>query len=109
MTEASPTNLLIGAACNLSEEDLRRRVAEWRALRDRATSVTPIEGGVVLQLPANEPISDVADLAGREIECCPFYSFALHVDGTGRRLHITAGPGGERAIDGLLGLELAGG
>ena len=95
---------MIGAACNLSEEDLRRRVAEWHALRARTISVAPIEDGVSLELAEDEPLAAVADLAARESECCPFYSFALHVEGTTRRLDVTAGPGGEPAVEGLLGL-----
>jgi hypothetical protein len=94
---------MIGAACNLSE-DFRRRVAEWHALRFRTISYSPIEGGVSLELAADEPLSAVADLASRESGCCPFYSFALRVEGTVRRLEISAGPGGEPAVEGLLGL-----
>lgn len=95
---------MIGAACNLSEEDLRRRVAEWAALRARAASVTPIEGGVVLQLAPHEPIASVADLVTRESECCPFYGFTLWIEGQSRQLAITAGPGGDPAVEALLGI-----
>lgn len=98
------TQRMIGAACTLSEEDLRRRVAEWHALRARTVSVAPIEGGVSLELAADEPLGAVADLAARESECCPFYAFALRVEGTARRLEVSAGPGGEPAVEGLLGL-----
>ena len=95
---------LIGAACTLSDEDLRERVAEWRALRDRATAIEDLEGGVGLTLAAEEPIVGVAGLVARESECCPFYTFALRVDGPGRRLEVTAGQGGEPAVRALLGL-----
>lgn len=95
---------MIGAACTLSEEDLRRRVAEWHALRARTVSVERIEGGVSLELAGDEPLAAVADLAARESECCPFYAFALRVEGTSRRLDVSAGPGGEPAVEGLLGL-----
>ena len=95
---------MIGAACTLSEKDLRRRVAEWHDLRARAISVAPIEGGVSLELAAHEPLPAVADLAARESECCPFYSFVIRVEGSPRRLEVSAGPGGEPAVEGLLGL-----
>ncbi|MGH2402265.1 MAG: hypothetical protein ACRDE6_06100 [Candidatus Limnocylindria bacterium] len=95
---------LFGAACTLSEQDLRKRVAEWRALRDRATSVEDLDGGVGLTLAADEPIVGVADLVARESDCCPFYTFDLRVDGPGRRLEVTAGQGGEPAVRALLGL-----
>jgi MerR family transcriptional regulator, copper efflux regulator len=96
---------MIGASCNLSEEDLRRRVAQWSELRGRALEVTPITGGISLTLAAHEPISSVADLVSREAECCPFYGFTLHVDGPTRELAITAGPGGDPAVHALLGLS----
>lgn len=95
---------MIGAACNVSEDDLRLRVAEWHALRSRTISYSPIEGGVSLELAPGEPLAAVADLASRESDCCPFYSFALRVEGTVRRLEISAGPVGEPAVEGLLGL-----
>ena len=97
---------MIGAACTLAEEDLRRRVAEWHALRARTISVTPIEGGVSLELAADEPLAAVADLAARESECCRFYSFVIRVEGFARRLEVSAGPGGEPAVEGLLGLPV---
>ena len=95
---------MMAAACNLSEADLRLRVAEWHALRSRTTSYSRIEGGVSLELAPGEPLAAVADLASRESDCCPFYSFALRVEGNVRRLEISAGPGGEPAVEGLLGL-----
>jgi hypothetical protein len=97
---------LIGAACTLSEEDLRKRVAEWRALRERATAVEDLDGGVALTLAADEPIVPVADLVAREAECCPFYTFDLRIDGPARQLDITAGTGGEPAVRALLGIDM---
>jgi MerR family copper efflux transcriptional regulator len=96
---------MIGASCNLSEEDLRRRVAEWSQLRGRALEVTPITGGVKLTLAVQEPIDSVADLISREADCCPFYGFTLRIDGPTRDLAITAGPGGDPAVHALLGLS----
>lgn len=95
---------MIGAACNLSEEDLRKRVAEWSELRARSTAVTSIAGGVVVELAADEPIPAVADLVAREADCCPFYTFSIRVDGLTRQLEITAGPTGEPAVEALLGI-----
>jgi hypothetical protein len=95
---------LIGASCTLSEEDLRTRIAEWRALRERATAIDELDGGVGLTLAAEEPIVGVADLVARESDCCPFYTFELRVDGPARQLDITAGTGGEPAVRALLGM-----
>lgn len=95
---------MIGAACNLSEEDLRRRVAEWNGLSRRAATVTPLVGGVSLELRADESLPAVADLAARESACCPFYTFVIRIDGPARQLEISAGPGGEPAVNALIGL-----
>jgi hypothetical protein len=95
---------LVGAACTLSDEHRRTRVAEWKALRERATAVEDLDGGVGLTLAADEPIVDVADLVARESDCCSFYTFDLRVDGPARRLKVSAGQGGEPAVRALLGL-----
>jgi MerR family copper efflux transcriptional regulator len=96
---------LIGAACTLAASQLRERLREWRALRDRAGAIEPIVGGARLALSADEPMGAVAELVARESECCTFYTFTLRIDGPTRQLEISAGPGGEPAVSGLLGLD----
>lgn len=96
---------MIGAACTLGAAELKQRLADWRALRDRATQVEPIAGGTRLTFAADEPIEPIASLAALESECCAFYIFTLRVDGPARQLEISAGMGGEPAVAGLLGLE----
>ena len=96
---------LIGAACTLNSEEVRDRLKEWRALRDRAASVEPIAGGVRLSLATDEPVGPVAHLVAKESECCSFYTFTLTIDGPTRRLGISAGPGGEPAVRALIGLD----
>jgi hypothetical protein len=95
---------LIGAACTLDAEAMPARVAEWRALRERASEIQHVAGGRTLILAAEEPMAAVADLAARESECCAFYTFTLVLDGPTRELQITAGPGEEPAVEVLLGL-----
>jgi hypothetical protein len=96
---------LVGASCTLDTAGLKQRLADWRALRDRATHVEPVAGGTRLSFSANEPIEPIARLAALESECCAFYSFALRVDGPARQLDITAGVGGEPSVAALLGIE----
>lgn len=100
-----PSERMIGAACTLDSETLRERLAEWRALRDRSTAIESLPGGARLVLDEAEPVADVADLAARESECCPFYSFTLRVEGPTRHLDISAGSGGEPAVLALIGVE----
>jgi hypothetical protein len=102
MSDADFRERLIGASCSLGAEDVRLRLAEWMALRERATRVRDIDGGVSIVLDGAEPIAGVADLMARESACCPFYTFQLRVDGPTRQLDITAGTGGEPAVRALL-------
>lgn len=104
MTALTASERLIGACCNLGSAEMRERLQEWRALRDRSTSIEPIGGGARLTFDAAEPMAAIADLAARESECCAFYTFTLVVDGPTRRLHISAGAGGEVAVRALIGL-----
>jgi hypothetical protein len=96
---------LIGAACTLDAPQLRERLREWRALRDAAGAIEPIVGGARLVLSSDEPMGAVADLVARESECCAFYAFTLRIEGPTRQLEISAGPGGDLAVRGLLGLD----
>ena len=105
---ASPTKLLVvldGAACSLSGDELRERLEEWQALRDRAVQVELSEDGALLRLASNEPIASVADLIARESECCAFYRFDLRVAGPERLLTIATVPGAEAAIPALLHVD----
>ncbi|MGH2603372.1 MAG: MerR family transcriptional regulator [Dehalococcoidia bacterium] len=96
---------MIGASCALSATDLRQRLADWRALRDRAAQVAPIPGGARMTFAADEPLEPIARLTALESECCAFYTFTLRVDGSARHLEISAGIGGEPAVKALLGIE----
>ncbi len=68
---------LIGAGCTLDAAEMRIRVREWAELRDRATGVRAVAGGVAIGLASDEPLDRVADLAARESECCAFYTFLV--------------------------------
>jgi MerR family copper efflux transcriptional regulator len=96
---------LVGAACTLNSEEMRERLAEWRGVRDRATSIDDLPGGIRLTFTADEPVAPIADLVSRESECCAFYTCGLRIDGPVRQLDISAGAGGEPAVRALLGLE----
>jgi hypothetical protein len=96
---------LIGAACTLGTGELMQRLAEWHALRSRATQVNPISGGARLTFAQDEPVEPIARLAALEAECCPFYTFTLRIDGPLRQFEVSAGIGGEPAVQALLGLD----
>ena len=105
LTELShAADRLIGASCSLTGDELRERMAEWRRLRGRATSVSTIPGGVRLAFESSEPMTRIADLAAAESECCSFYTFTLLIEGSARELQIRA-EGAEPAVHALIGLE----
>ena len=95
---------MVGAACNLSAEDLRERLAAWRALRDEAVAVDATGDAMRLRFGVEQPMTDVARLVGLESECCPFYHFTIRVEGAHRSLEVDAGPGRLPAVRALLGL-----
>ena len=96
---------MIGAACTLGADELKQRLTDWRGLCDRCVAVEPIVGGFRLALAPDEPVEGVATLVSLESACCAFYTFTLRVEGASRQLDISAGPGGEPAVQALLGLE----
>ncbi|MEX0710659.1 MAG: hypothetical protein WD116_05580 [Chloroflexota bacterium] len=95
---------LIGAGCTLDSAEMPARLREWADLRDRSASVREIPGGAVIGLAPSEPMGQLAELAARESECCPFYTFRIRIDGATRELEITAGEGREIAVQALLGI-----
>ena len=97
-------NPLIGAACTLSDPDLRKRLLEWREVRDQALRIERLPGGAQLTFGGDASVAKLADLVARESTCCAFYAFTLRVSGATRELAITAGDGGEPAVLALLGL-----
>lgn len=104
LEEPGDGDRLLSAACNLDTDEMRVRLAEWAAVRDRSRELRRVPGGVVLALGPDERIDDLADLLGRESQCCGFYTFTLTVDGPSRELTVSAGAGRDVAVHALLGI-----
>lgn len=94
----------LAASCSLGADELRERLAAWRALRARSTGVQATPQGVILRFAGQEPLEDVVRLVALEAECCPFYRFELRVSGPARELEIDAGPDGHAAVEALLAI-----
>ena len=71
MTTNPESDIDIPIACTLSAADARAQVLEWAELRELATSVTAIDGGVQMVFHASTA-TVVEDLARREAACCAF-------------------------------------
>lgn len=96
---------LIGACCTLDSAAIPERLAAWKQLRERSTSVDEMHGGIRLGLPADERLDRIIGLVAAESECCSFYRFTITVDGGGRWLEVDAGPDGAPAVRALLGVD----
>ncbi|WP_040589754.1 heavy metal-responsive transcriptional regulator [Sciscionella marina] len=88
-------------ACSLAGDDIAARALSWHAILDGATR-TPISGGLHMTLPA-ERILQVAELAVAEQQCCPFFDFRLHLDGTDLHLDVRAPAEGADLLAELFG------
>jgi MerR family copper efflux transcriptional regulator len=63
--------------CLLPPDSQARQLGEWRDLLARARRREPVDGGVRVSLPASAAVQAAA-LAAAEVQCCPFFGFALH-------------------------------
>jgi hypothetical protein len=96
-------------ACSLSAAELPTRQAEIRALgHDGLISVEQEEGRAVLHFgPAAELRERINRFVEAERECCSFLHFRVEEEEDGRRLTITAPPGGEPVLRSLAELVKA--
>jgi hypothetical protein len=87
-------------ACSLGTGDYSARVAEWRDLLADAPRVDVV-GGVRATLPTSALERTVA-LAAAEQACCAFYAIRIDLHGSTFDLTLTAPPGAESMLAGLL-------
>lgn len=89
-------------ACSLGADAVGTRVQEWQALFADVQRRRPLDGGIRLEFGRDAPVLEVARLAAAEYDCCPFFSFAITVDGRGIALEVSAPPDGLSLILSLL-------
>jgi MerR family copper efflux transcriptional regulator len=89
--------------CSLDGAGTTQRLADWQAVTEQVTRREPLAGGVRLVFGPDAPLDEIARLAAAEHECCPFFSFALTVDGRGTALEVTAPPGGADVLTAAFG------
>jgi hypothetical protein len=99
----------IPIACTLSVDDAGTRVEEWRATLARVVvesgRVAPTE--LVCTLRADQPeLAALLDLVRREVACCAFFEFALHVAAGATTLRVTVPEDAAAVLDGFA--QLAG-
>nr|WP_240673433.1 MerR family transcriptional regulator [Streptomyces sp. S10(2018)] len=88
-------------ACSLTGAGLHDRAAQWREAVGGAER-TSVAGGLRLTLPVART-ARVAELAAAEQECCPFFDFRLHLDGSRLHLEVRAPADGAELLVDLFG------
>jgi DNA-binding transcriptional MerR regulator len=90
-------------ACSLGAGDMQARLADWQAVLALVEARLPIPGGLRLEFRSAAPLVDIARLAAAEYECCPFFGFAVTIDGRGLALEVTAPVDGQEVLVGVFG------
>lgn len=90
----------IPIACTLTTKQATSQLDEWGRLRESATSIEPVDGGVRLTLPASVG-GATRDLAAREAHCCAFLTLGVERVGSDVVLTIT-GPEDAQPVIGLI-------
>jgi DNA-binding transcriptional MerR regulator len=90
-------------ACSLSAGDMPQRMTDWQAVIAHVEARRPLEGGVRLEFASTAPLHEITLLAAKEFECCPFFGFAITIDGRGLGLDIIAPANGQELLAALFG------
>lgn len=88
-------------ACSLSGEGTSERATQWREAVGGAVR-TQVPDGLRLTLPVEQAVALTA-LAAAELQCCPFFGFRLHLDGTQVHLEVRAPADGAALLADLFG------
>lgn len=99
---AKPIDLPI--ACTLEPDAMPDRLADWRAILDRAQARTiTADGALRLELDDDLDLGELTRLVAAEQHCCAFFSFAITVDASGIGLEVRAPEGATAVVTSLFG------
>ncbi|HEX8804934.1 MAG TPA: MerR family transcriptional regulator [Acidimicrobiales bacterium] len=99
---ATPTDG-VPIACTLDGGEMADRLDAWQAVLAGATAREPVDGGIRVALDPTVDLGAVAALAGAEHACCPFFTFAVTVDGRGPALEVRAPDDAADLVAGVFG------
>lgn len=103
MTNPTPGGAAVPIACSLNESELRARAGEWAAMLAGAISRTAIDDGARISFRPDPTVAaQLAELAMREQQCCPFFSFTIEIAAGALALSVTAPPAARQTVDHLL-------
>jgi hypothetical protein len=92
-------------ACSLPDDTaVVGRLGEWAAALAGAVSRESLAGGGVrIALGPTVDLGALAALVEADHRCCPFFAFAITVDGRGVALEIRAPAGADETVAALIG------
>ena len=82
---------------------MAQRIKDWQAVTGLVERREPLDGGVRLVFGDTAPLDEIARLRRAEYECCPFFAFAVTIDGRGTALEVTAPPEGADVLAAAFG------
>ena len=77
-------------ACSLDDAELDDRLRRWRGTLASVQAREPVPGGVRLRFDDPGSLRELGPLAAAEHQCCPFFDFAISLDGDGLVMEVTA-------------------
>lgn len=90
-------------ACSLAAADVGARIDQWQAVLASVERREVVPQGVRLAFGPSAPLADIASLTSAEQECCPFFAFAITIDGRGVALEVTAPAEGREVLEAVFG------
>lgn len=90
-------------ACSLGGADMQGRLEEWQAVLAAVRQRRRLDSGVRLEFGPDAPLEEISRLATAEYDCCPFFGFALTIDGRGIALEVAAPADGQVLLEDVFG------
>jgi MerR family copper efflux transcriptional regulator len=91
-------------ACTLEADEIPDRLDQWRAVLDRARSIsTTSDGATRVEFPDSTDLDELARLVAAEQRCCAFFAFTITLDAGGIALEVRTPDGAIDIADSLFG------
>jgi MerR family transcriptional regulator, copper efflux regulator len=90
-------------ACSLDVDERQARIDGWQRVLADVIERIAIPGGLRIVLGPSAPVGEISASAVAENGCCPFFCFAVTVDGRGNALEVTAPAEGRRLLRSIFG------
>ena len=92
-------------ACSLPPAAMPDRLAAFHAVAASATRREPIDRGVRLEVGDDVELGALAELLRAEQACCPFWEFAITIDGRGVGVEVRGPDWTDALVDAMFGVS----